>query len=120
MISYEVYKTLHLFLVVSLFSSIGFIAYDSKVFLAKAGNWIIGILSFLIFAAGMGLVARLGYKHSNPFPLWIKLKIANWVGLNIFFVILFRVKTKEYRAALSLLILLFALTGIWLAIYRPV
>lgn len=119
MISYETYKALHLFFILCLFMSIGFIAYDSKVIQMKKGKWLVGLASFLILVAGMGLIARLGFKHGEPFPLWIKLKIGNWVALNILFIALFKVKSKEYRAGLTFLIMLLAWFGIWLAVNKP-
>jgi len=69
MISYEFYKFLHLgfiFLVISFFYS--------KKPLTKTEKFARYLSYFFIFVAGMGLIARLGFKHSEPFPLWIKLK----------------------------------------------
>ena len=98
----------------------GFVSYDSKLIQKKLGKWMVGLTSFLILVAGMGLIARLGFKHNDPFPLWIKLKIGNWVFINILFVGLFKVKTIEYKAVITSVILLLAWIGIWLAINKPV
>lgn len=119
MISYETYKALHVFFILCFFSSMGFISYNSKIIQKRLGKWMIGVVSFLILVAGMGLIARLNFKHDEAFPLWIKLKIANWVVINIFFICLFRLKTIEYKAVLTSIILVLAWIGIWLAINKP-
>lgn len=120
MISYETYKALHLFFILSFFSSLGFVSYHSPLIEKKLGKWMVGLASFLIFVAGMGLIARLGFKHTEPFPLWIKLKIINWVVINILFVSLFKIKTIQYRAVLISILLMLAWFGIWVAINKPV
>jgi hypothetical protein len=80
----------------------------------------IGIASFLIFVAGMGLLARLGFKHVEAFPLWFKLKIGNWVIINLLFISLFKIKTAEYKAVLTGVILCLGWFAVWLAINKPV
>jgi hypothetical protein len=120
MISYETYKSLHIFLIICFFSSIGFISYDSQLMQKKLGKWLVGLASFLIFVAGMGLIARLGFKHNEAFPLWIKLKLANWVVINLLVLSLFKIKTIEYKAVLISIILLLAWVGVWIAINKPV
>ena len=120
MISYETYKSLHIFFILTFFSSIGFVSYNSPLMGKKLGKWLIGLVSFLIMVAGMGLIARLGFKHGQPFPLWIKLKIANWVGINIFVIALFKIKIIEYKTIITATILVLAWIGIWLAINKPV
>jgi hypothetical protein len=119
-ISYETYKSLHIFLIICFFSSIGFISYDSQLMQKKLGKWLVGLASFLIFVAGMGLIARLGFKHNEAFPLWIKLKMANWVVINLLVLSLFKIKTIEYKAVLISIILLLAWIGVWIAINKPV
>jgi hypothetical protein len=86
----------------------------------KLGKWLVGLASFLIFVAGMGLIARLGFKHNEAFPLWIKLKMANWVVINLLVLSLFKIKTIEYKAVLISIILLLAWIGVWIAINKPV
>ena len=69
MISYEFYKFFHLgfiFLLIAFFY--GDIPTGKKEKFARL------VVYFLVFAAGMGLIARLGFKHSEPFPTWIRLK----------------------------------------------
>ncbi len=69
MISYEFYKFLHftfIFLAIALF-------FSNKPQTKFQKNLRL-FTYFFIFVAGMGLIARMGFKHSEPFPLWIKLK----------------------------------------------
>ena len=119
MISYETYKAFHLFFILCFFSSIGFISYDSDLVKKKIGKVMVGIASFLILVAGMGLIARLGYKHGEPFPLWIKLKMVNWVFANIFLVLAFKIKPREQKAIFTTLLLICVWCVIWLAIKKP-
>ena len=120
MISYETYKSLHIFFILCFFSSMGFISCSSKLIQRKLGKWMVGIASLLIFVAGMGLIARLGFKHNEAFPLWIKLKMGNWLAINILFIILFKLKTIEYKTVITSIILLLAWFSIWVAINKPV
>ena len=119
MISYETYKALHLFFILCFFSSLGFVTYQSELIQKKLGKWMVGLTSFLILVAGMGLIARLGFKHAGAFPLWIKLKILNWLVINAVFVCLFKIKTIQYKTILTSLVLILAWISIWLAINKP-
>ena len=85
MISYETYKSLHIFFILSFFSSLGFVSCGSQLLQKKLGKWMVGLASFLIMVAGMGLIARLGFTHGKPFPFWVNLKIGNWILINFFF-----------------------------------
>ncbi|MGZ3787779.1 MAG: hypothetical protein ACXVLQ_04610 [Bacteriovorax sp.] len=120
MISYETYKTLHLFFIMSFFASLGFVASDSALFSKKGGKIFAGLSSFLILAAGMGLIARLGYKHGQAFPKWINLKIASWFLINILFILLFKLKSSAQKALVSLVILLMGWATVWIVIHKPV
>ncbi len=117
MISYETYKTLHLIFILTFFSSLGF-AINTTTFLhQRLGKIILGIISFLIFVAGMGLIARLNFKHSEAFPLWIKMKIFIWLLVNILFFILLKIK-KNMTVILSSMLIL-AIIAIWVATNKP-
>ena len=79
--SYETYKILHLiFIVLFVASTISLLyAPDNK----KVCRIFNGIFTFLIFVAGMGLIARIGISHSEPWPFWIKVKIALWLVASV-------------------------------------
>jgi hypothetical protein len=120
MITYEQYKTMHILFILCLFSSMGFVSCNSNLIQKKRGKWMVGLVSFLIFVAGMGLIARLGFTHGQAFPLWVKLKMGTWFVINILFICLFRLKTIEYKAIITSIILLLAWFAIWVAINKPV
>lgn len=120
MISYETYKMLHLVFILIFFSSLGFVASSSE-FVQKTGAKIlIGIVSFLILAAGMGLIARIGIKHGSAFPLWLYLKIAAWLLINILLIAIFKLKNSGQKAAMSLVLLLAGCGAIWVVLNKPV
>lgn len=120
MISYETYKILHLIFILTFFSSLGFVASSSELVQNKIGKIILGIVSFLILAAGMGLIARVGFKHGEAFPLWLNLKIAAWLLVNILLICIFKIKKSKQKAAISLLLLLVGCGAVWLVLSKPV
>lgn len=76
-LSYETYKITHLFFIM-LFISLAAVSlwYGGR---NKMLSMVIGIATLLILVSGMGLVATLGFKHGEPWPLWIKIKMALWL-----------------------------------------
>lgn len=119
MISYETYKTLHLFFILTFFTSIGFVATSSNLIQNKFGKFFVGLASFLILVAGMGLIARLGFKHGQAFPLWINLKIAIWFSINVLLIYLFKQKSSMQKTVFSFAILILGWIAIWIAIHKP-
>jgi hypothetical protein len=119
MIGYETYKLLHVFFILCFFSSLGFVFTQASFIEKTKGKWVVGIVSFLIMVAGMGLIARLGFKHNQPFPLWIKLKFVNWVLINLLFIGLFKMKGNQIKSFIVGLLLFLAGLSIWLAVNKP-
>ena len=79
MISYELYKVLHISFV---FLTLSFIAAMLLGNLsAKWSKISMGISGLLILVTGMGLIARLGFKHGEMFPFWIWGKMVIWLLL---------------------------------------
>lgn len=79
--SYEFYKIFHL---ISLFFLI-FLAGGSLRANAQE-KWekiLSGVLSFFVLVSGMGLLARIGVSHGEPWPLWAMLKVVLWLVLTI-------------------------------------
>ncbi len=76
MFSYESYKVLHfisLFLLIASYS----VAYYATA--TKKSKIVVGLSTLFIFVSGMGLMARLGIKHAEGYPLWIILKMSFWL-----------------------------------------
>ena len=97
MISYEAYKILHVFTLLMVVSAMGGIVAEGRWIPNKTFKIVVGLLSFLIFVGGMGLIARLGFTHGQSFPTWVLVKISCWIILNIVIVALFRFQTKKYK-----------------------
>lgn len=116
MIGYEVYKVFHIVMVLFLISTLGFIV-EGKVE-NKLKKILIGLVSFFIFVGGMGLIARLGFRHGEPFPLWINLKITLWVFVNIALILVGRMP-RNLRKYVYLLVLGLVSVAVWSAVYKP-
>ncbi len=81
MIDYEIYKMIHLFMIVLLFSSFAVQCYSEKKY--KIHAILAGVATVFIFVSGMGLLARLGMPHAEPWPLWTNLKVVFWAFISI-------------------------------------
>lgn len=116
MISYETYKILHIFTLLMTISAIGGVIAEGRWIPNKSFKITIGVLSFLIFVAGMGLIARLGIKHGEAFPVWIFVKIIMWVIFNIALVGLFKVQHKKAKILCAVVSFL----SIFIAVYAAI
>lgn len=120
MISYETYKMLHLATILIFFASLGFVASSAPFFQKRLGKILAGLISFFILVAGMGLIARLGFKHGEAFPLWLNFKVGAWVVLNALFIYLFKSKTPALRRLTTSLIVITGLLAVWVVLNKPV
>lgn len=77
--SYQVYKIIHIVGIVLFFSLYAVAAYRGQA--KKSEKIITGVLLVIILVAGMGLVARLGIPHGQPWPMWLKAKLGIWIVL---------------------------------------
>lgn len=116
MISYETYKILHIFTLLMVLGTVGAILAEGKWIAKKSFKITVGLLTFLIFVAGMGLIARLGFRHGEPFPQWIWVKMAAWAVFSFSVIMLFRV--KQARALFAVLGGLAVLTAVYAAVTK--
>ncbi len=122
MISYNVYKLLHLGGMFLLFTVLGGIALhvlNGGTRESNAGRKLTGALHgialFIILLGGFGMLARLGMI--SGFPGWVWAKIAIWAVIPVIGTMPYR-KPATAKAVLFLLPLIGAFTG-WVAIYKP-
>lgn len=86
-------------------AAIGMIFANTEWIKSRGFKIAVGITSFLIFVAGMGLIARIGIKHGEGFPAWILVKIGAWFIFNIGLVLSFKVKDKSSKIATMIICL---------------
>lgn len=114
--SYDVYKSLHLISLIIVTSCLG-ISFFSTV--PKKWVKILGsIASLLIFVGGMGLIARIGVSHGQPWPLWIKAKVGIWLVIATLSPILAK-RVKNYRPQAFFALLVLFVAAILVAIIKP-
>lgn len=115
-IPYEFYKFLHLLSLIIFFSL--FFKLINNDFSKKTKLKIQFFLSLLIFSAGMGLMARLGFRHGEAFPGWVKIKIGLLFSLNL--LVWFSDHTLFKKLWKSYLLLCFCILAyaVMLAIYK--
>ncbi len=118
MISYETYKMLHLITLFMVVSCMGVVIGEGRWIPSKKFKTIISVVSALAFVAGMGLIARLGFKHGEAFPAWIWVKMACWLLLNITIVLLFKMQGKKIKLMLTALSFLIVITAVIAAVTK--
>ena len=111
--SYEFYKVIHVLCVVLFVGAIAAQFFSDKA--PKSTKIISGVTSALIFVAGMGLLARLGFGHGESWPLWVKVKLGLWIAVSALGPILAkRLKEKRQLGYYGIIVLVF------IAIYMAV
>ncbi len=113
--SYQVYKVIHLAAIFLFLSGAAVLLLSDK----KTTFWkvVTGVASFFILFGGMGLMARLypGQGFQQP---WIHGKLVIWlVVTGLGHLVAKRFPAHGMRAYWAIMIL--AVTGAWLAIYKP-
>ncbi|MBI4228954.1 MAG: hypothetical protein HY693_04445 [Deltaproteobacteria bacterium] len=121
MLSYETYKLIHLLGVIFLFLSLG--AYltltSSKSIVSRKLIAIThGISVIVIFVAGFGLLARLGFSSFQDWPLWVWVKFIIWLILAVIVVRIRRM--RELRISLWFIIPILGIIAAYMAIFKVI
>ena len=119
MISLAVYKIVHLFGIMLMFTALGAViaaavAGEANPRLRKLGGMAHGIALALILVGGFGMLAR--YGITGAWPLWIWLKLAIWLAFGAATVLVRRL--GERAGWLVLLLPVLGAVSAWLALYR--
>jgi hypothetical protein len=122
MISYQVYKLIHLLGIFFVIASLGgmtlhMINGGSRDY--RARKWAAlfhGIGLFLVLLGGFGLMARIGVAHAG-WPLWIWGKLIIWLVLGALPALVYR--KKSLAKLFWILTFLFAMASAYMAIYKP-
>jgi hypothetical protein len=123
MISYAVYRVVHLVGIFLLLVALGGLSLGSA--RAEAGGpggrrlamALHGIALFIVLLGGFGLLARLDIMHGMGWPGWVWMKLGIWILMGAA-VLLPRLRPSSGPA---LLVLIPALGGVaaWIAIFKP-
>ena len=112
--SFEVYRLLHFVCLIVLTSCLG-VSFFSK----TPQKWakILGMTaSFILMVAGMGLIART--MAGQPWPMWVKMKLALWTVIAISAPIMAKRLTNNRGIAFSVVMLLLVV-AVSLAVFKP-
>ena len=117
MISYEIYKVLHLYAVIVMVLSLGInLVVPEKI---KFFSILSGVFTFLALVGGFGLMARLGIKHGQMFPLWITIKMLIWLIIAIGAPIAIKRFAPTRKLIILKVMMMLSLISIIMAVFKP-
>ena len=117
-VSYGLYKVLHLFGILLLFTSLGTLAAGAKAengTLRRIAGAAHGISLVIILVAGFGLLARLGMF--GAIPLWAWTKVGLWLLLGL--VVLPLRRKPDWAVWLWVVLPFLGGLAAWLAVQKP-
>jgi hypothetical protein len=124
MITYDVYRLIHIVGILFLFLALGGLALHAANGGTKATNRARamvaathGIALFIVLLGGFGMLARLGIAHTG-FPGWVWAKFAIWLVLGILFMLPYRY--PALGRPLWLIVPLLGATAAYMALYKPI
>jgi uncharacterized membrane protein SirB2 len=124
MLSYAVYKIVHILGIALALVSLGGFAVHALHGGAKSDNRARTLLiamhgagAFLVLLGGFGLLARINFPHGEPFPGWLWVKLLVWLAVAAIVMLPYR-KPNAARPMLLALPLL-AVTAALMAVYKP-
>lgn len=117
MISYEIYKVIHIYAVLVMVLSLGInLVVPEKI---KFYSILSGIFTFLTLVGGFGLMARIGIKHGAMFPSWIMVKILIWLLIGIGMPVAIKRFSGTKKIIALKVMLMLSLISIIMAVYKP-
>jgi hypothetical protein len=123
MISYAVYRVVHLVGIFLLLVALGGLSLGSARAVAEGPGarrlamTLHGVALFIVLLGGFGLLARLGIAHGMGWPGWVWMKLGIWILMGAAVVI----PRRHPSWGPALLVLIPALGGVaaWIAIFKP-
>lgn len=109
MISYEVYKVIHLSSLALLLTGFALQFYGVKTKLFKI---LTGVATLFVLVSGMGLMARLGIGHGQAWPVWIFVKFTIWFIVGVGSAVVVKRAPQLGSIAYALMMVLFVIAAI--------
>lgn len=104
MISYPLYKIIHLTSIVILLTGLSIAFHGTNL---RHIKMLTGIGTLMTLVGGMGLLARLGIGHGELWPLWVQIKLAIWFIVGIGGAIIARRFPKYGKVSYFVILILF-------------
>lgn len=124
MISYSVYRLVHLVGIFLLFVVLGGLSYGAAAARGERGRLsprlamaLHGAALFIVLLGGFGLLARLGIVHGTSWPGWVWAKLGIWLLAGAAVIVPRR--RPEWAGALFLALPVLGGLAAWLAIFKP-
>ena len=115
--SYEIYKLIHFFAIISLFLALGALLTYSNSGDRRHKKRIMalhGLSALILFVSGFGLIARL---KMHSFPLWLNLKLLIWLILSVLIPVLVS-RNIINKKGIWFLVFASGLMAIWLVVFK--
>ncbi|MCP4911623.1 MAG: hypothetical protein GY909_00780 [Oligoflexia bacterium] len=111
------YRWLHFSSIIIFFVTLGITFLGPKDL--KLPKIVTGVMSLIILVAGMGLILKgLNIRHVEPWPMWLKVKVALWAILAIAGPVLAK-RLQEHRGKAVAALSGIAILAVYLVVFKP-